>query len=157
MSICLLGFHISSHARSGGAGATVSTRIAGIHWVCGVQPQHVGKVIIPKRHHQNNTRINGLLNVSKPTLVQEVGAILSLSNPIFAVVICDCVMLVAVHGVRWMLNSFAILGVKLFDFSQLANISAISSDKLGRDSDWLCAVDLEVGTRAKKVFIAQAM
>jgi len=150
MRICLLGLNISWHTRRRGATTACSTRVAGVHWVCGVKPQHVGIVIIPKRHHQNHTRINRLLNLSQATLLQKVGAIFSLSNPICTKIICDCVMLLSIHRVRWMLNSFAILGVKLFHFSQLAMVSPISSDELGRDGDWLRAVNLEVRTRAKK-------
>jgi len=56
-----------------------------------------------------------------------------------------------------MLDGLAILGVELFDFSQFTLISAIISDELSRDSDWLCAVNLEVGARTKKVLVAQAV
>jgi hypothetical protein len=144
MRICLLGFNISMHTRRGGTRTTGSTRITGIYWVCGVQPQHVGIVIIPKGHHQDNTRINCFLNLSQTSLVQEVGAILGLSHPIRTIIICDRLVLFAIHSVRWMLNSFPILGVELFHLSELAVISAISRDELGGDGDWLCAVNLEV-------------
>jgi len=88
--------------------------------------------------------IHGLLHGTETTLLEEVGAILSLCDPIFAEIISDGVVLIAIHRVRRVLNPFPVLGVELLDLRQLAGVSAIVGDELSRHSDWLRRVHLKI-------------
>jgi len=128
VSICLLGFHISWNARSGWTCATFCTWITGVHRIGGIKPQHVGIVIIPQGHHKNNTCIDGLLNGTETTLLLEICAVLRLGHPIFAVIVCDGIVLVAIDRVGRMFNGFAILSVELLHFLELASVRAICGD-----------------------------
>jgi len=112
-------------------------------------------VIIPERHHKYHTGINGLLDGAQPTFLFEIGAILSGRNPIIAKVVCDGVVRVAIDVVHWVLDSLAILSVKLLHLDKLPMVTAVICDELCCDLDWLCAVDLEVRTWAKEVVHAQ--
>merc|ERR1711862_632062 len=51
----MVDFHISRQATVNGARATVVGGVLGVGGVRGIQPEHVGKVIIPEGHHQHDT------------------------------------------------------------------------------------------------------
>merc|ERR1739848_851229 len=109
----MLGFDICWNTRISATRSTGCTCISRVYWVGGIQPEHVGIVIIPEGHDQDNTCIHRLLHGSQATLLKEICTILSLCHPIFAEVICDGLMLVPIDSVGRMFNSFSILGVEL--------------------------------------------
>merc|ERR1712087_618340 len=123
----------------------------------GFQPEHVGIVVIPERHHQDNTCINCLLDLAETTLLEEIGAVLGFCNPVFAEVIGDAVMLISIDSVAWVLDFFAILSVELFDLHELARICAIIGDELRGHGDWLGGINLEFRARTKEVLVAKAV
>merc|ERR1712087_209980 len=141
--ISLLLLDICWDTRVSAASASGSTWISGVNRVRGIQPEHVGIVVIPERHHQDNSCINCLLDLTETTLLEEIGAVLRLCNPVFAEVIGDAVMLISIDSVAWMLDFLAILRVELFDLHELARICAIIGDELRGHGDWLGGINLE--------------
>merc|ERR1719502_821738 len=99
--------------------------------------------------------VDGLLDGVQTSLLQKVGAVLRGCNPITAEVISDRVVLLSVDRVAWVLDGLAVLLVELLHLYQLAMITAIIGDELCGDSDWLGAVDLEVGSWTKEIVDAQ--
>merc|ERR1712087_622408 len=123
----------------------------------GFQPEHVGIVVIPEKHHQDNTCINCLLDLAETVLLEEIGAVLRLCNPVFAEVIGDAVMLISINSVAWVLDFLAILSVELFDLHELARICAIIGDELRGHSDWLGGINVEFEPGPKKLLLAKAV
>lgn len=56
-------------------------------------------MIVPHGHHENRTLLKCLLHSTQATFVKEISAVLGLSDPIAAVVICDVTVLIAVDSV----------------------------------------------------------
>jgi len=155
MGICLSRLHIRGLAGVSRAVSTQGTRVGGIHRVSGIQPQHVGVVVIPERHHKHHSSIDGLLDGTQATLLLEIGAVLCGCNPVIAEIICDGVVVVAIDVVSWVFDGLAILSVELLYLNKLAMVAAIICDELCGDLDWLCAVDLEIRTWAEEIVHAQ--
>merc|ERR1712088_617280 len=78
-----------------------------------------------------------LLDLAETTLLEEIGAILRLCNPVFAEVIGDAVVLISIDSVAWVLDFLAILCVELFPLHELARVCAIIGDELRGHSNWL--------------------
>jgi len=155
MSIGLLRLDILWLTRVRRASTPHCAWVSGANWVSGVQPQHVGVVVIPQGHHEHHTSVDGLLDGAEPSLVFEVRAILSSCHPIIAEIICDGVVGVAVDSVRWVFNRLAVLRVELLHFHKLAMVSAIVCDELRGHLDRLCAIHLEIRAWAEEVVHAQ--
>merc|ERR1719152_40489 len=153
-SICQILFDISWHTTGDRTRTSAHPRLmaVSIHWVGGVQPKHVGIMVIPERHDQNTTLLKDGVNSLHATLFQEIGAILGVSNPISAELVRDGVVFVAIDRVHWMLNGLAILSVKLFHFHNCSLISAIVSDELSGHCDWLGAVNCEIFANTPEFF-----
>jgi len=108
-------------------------------------------MIVPQGHHKNHSSFQSFVNGVHATLLQEIGAILRLCNPILAEFCCDTVMLVTIHSVHRMFNGLTILMVNLLHLNELARVSVVLCDELCCDLNRLGGVNLEVGTRTKKV------
>jgi len=108
-------------------------------------------MIVPQGHHKNHSSFQSFVNGVHATLLQEIGAILRLCNPILAEFCCDTVMLVTIHSVHRMFNGLTILMVKLLHLLELARVGVVLCDELCCDLNRLGGVNLEVGTRTKKV------
>merc|ERR1712070_978472 len=59
---CLVNLHIFWGTGVSAAWTTVRARLAAVHRVSGVQPEHVCVVVIPQRHDKHNTCVDGLLH-----------------------------------------------------------------------------------------------
>ena len=94
-------------------------------------------MIVPHGHHENHTFLKRLLHSTQATLLKEISAILGLSDPILAVVICDVIVLIAVDGVIRVLNGLTILRVELLHLCKLTVVCAIICDELGGNLHWL--------------------
>merc|ERR1719487_922786 len=158
-SICQILLNISWHTSGDGTRTSAHPRLiaSSINWVGGIQPKHVGIVVIPERHDKNTTSLKDGVNSLHATLFQEVGAILGVSNPISAKLVRDGVVFVAIDRVHWMLNGLAILSVKLFHLHNCSLISAIISDELSGHCDWLGAVNCEIFANAPEFFLLQTV
>jgi len=62
----LFRLHISGNSGCRRACTTLCARIGRIHRVCGIQPQHVGIVVIPQGHYKNDASINGFSMAPRP-------------------------------------------------------------------------------------------
>merc|ERR1739848_566226 len=125
MSISLISLHIGRVTCVSSTVTAHGAWVRGAHWVSAVQPKHVCIVVIPQRHHENHACVNGLLHGVQAALLQKIGAILGGCNPVSAKVVSDGVVSLSVDSVRWVLNSLAILLVKLPQLRELAVIGAI--------------------------------
>jgi len=143
--------HIRGLAGGRCAVSTEGARVGGIHRVSGVQPQHVGIVIIPERHHEHHTSIDGLLDGAQPALLLKIRAILCGRNPVVAEIIRDGVMVVAIDFVSWVFDGLSILSVELLHLNKLAMVTAIICDELRGNLHRLGAVNLEIRTWAKEI------
>jgi hypothetical protein len=112
--------------------------------VRGVQPEHVRIMVVPQRHHEHNTLLEGFFHGPQTTFLQVVCSILGVSSPVFAEIIRYRVMLISVDSVHGMLNGFAILGVKLLHLAQFAAVGSIISDELRGDCHWFGGVNFEI-------------
>ena len=86
-------------ARSLGARATAGTLVGDrirIKGVLGVEPEHVGVMVIPEGHDEHSSVSEGIINCLHATLLKKVGAILGVYHPILEHGISDGVVLVAV-------------------------------------------------------------
>merc|ERR1711953_1421216 len=153
----MLRLNVSRNTRIRTTSSSGSTRIGGINWVGRVQPQHIGIVVIPKRHHQDNTGINCFLHGTKATLLKEIGSVLCLSHPVLAVIISDSLVLVSIHGVAGMLNGLTILRVKLLYFHKLTVVCAVIRDELGCHSDRLRRINLELRPWPEEILVAKTV
>jgi len=69
----VLAFNVLGDTRGGGAGATGNARsISGlVQGVVGVQPKHLGSVVVPERHHEDQSAVEGIAEGLESTLVLE--------------------------------------------------------------------------------------
>jgi hypothetical protein len=155
MCISLFRLDIVRFARLTRAVPAEGTCVSGVNGVSGIQPQHVGEVVIPQGHDEDDTSINSLLDGIHAALRQEIGAILGVCNPVGAELIGDGVVGLAVDGVSRVLNDLAILLVELLHFGKFAMVGSISSDELRSHGDWLGAVNLELGSSTKEIVDTQ--
>lgn len=97
--------------------------------------------------------INGLLNLTKTTLLQEISSILCGRHPISTELICDGIVLIAIDSVERMFNPLPILMVDLTHFSKFSSLGVVIGDELSCNLDWLCGVNLFAWT--KEIFVPQ--
>jgi len=143
LGISVVFFNVSWNTGGCGARTAMATRLLAIGGVSGIQPEHVGIMVIPQRHHEHHTLLEGLVNGSHASLLKEIAPILRKCNPILAECISDSVVFVSVNGVFGMLNGPAILRIDLLHFRQLAAVGVVLSDELGGDGHWLGGVNGE--------------
>merc|ERR1712048_1364875 len=105
----------------------------GINGEGGVQPEHVCIVIVPQRHHQNNTLLERLVDCIETSLLEVIGAILGLCHPVSAEIAGDGVVLLAIDSVHRMMDCLAILCVELLYLLEFSMVGAILSDELCGD------------------------
>jgi hypothetical protein len=114
-------------------------------------------MVVPERHNENNSSFQSFINAAQATLLQKIGAILGLRNPILAEIFCDSVVLVATDSVHRMFNGLAILMVKLLHFFQLARVGVVLCDELRCDLNWLGSVNLKIGAWAKEFLLSKTI
>jgi len=114
-------------------------------------------MIIPQRHHQNNTLLECLVNCVQASLLKVIGAVLGLRNPICTELVRDGVVLVAIDGVHGMMNGLAVLSVKLLDLLELSMVGAILGDELCGDLNRVARVDGEMRTRSPELLLTKTV
>merc|ERR1712232_208888 len=131
--------------------------VGGVGGVSGVEPEHVGEVIVPEGHHQHQTLGERAIHILKASaLCDEVGAVLSGANPIFAELLRDGIVVVAQKVEAWLLNLLAVLVVVPANFVHFSIIRAVVSVELGDNSHWLLCVERELFTRSVERPVAHA-
>ena len=145
-SLSILLAEVRRQAGVCGAGATADTGDGGVlvQGIVRIQPQHVGLLIIPKRHHQHHTPVQSLSHGLQATLPSEVVDVPKGRLHVRADLVGDRI---ARHpgqrhvGVR---DDFAILHIESADVDEVPIICVALSDELGDNGHLLPGVQLKV-------------
>lgn len=141
---------------TGGSGARASWATPGslIGWVGGVQPEHVGGVVVPDAHDENHTAVHGFAHLLEATLLLEIFLVSEGFLESFAHLVGDGVELFGhgVNGALWVLDDFRVLDVKSPDLNEVSSGGLVGSVELGDNGEWLAGVDLELSSNAEEVF-----
>ena len=81
--------------------------------------------------------------------VKLLGAILGLRNPIRAELVCDGVVLVAVHSEHGMLDGLAVLSADPLDLVELAVVGAMLNDEMRGDLNRVAQINGGIRPRSK--------
>jgi hypothetical protein len=162
-----LNLDFSGNTRSNGTSSTSNTRLGwvSVSGVVAVEPEEVGRMVIPDRHDENDTLSEGLVNGRESTDISKVVGVTENGLLLSAEVIGD-----GVEGRRdsgdvdlGVLDDFAVLNIDTADFLKSTGISTVSGNELGNDSDLLGSVDglsgsIEAGvTHAVRVEVASIL
>ena len=108
--------NIAGLARGGCAGTTSSADLVGANGVGGVEPEHVGGVVIPNTEDKSHTSIEVLAEASKTALLSERVGVTSGSLLLLAELVGDLVGLCDSGNVGvGLLDDFAVLDVNAAD------------------------------------------
>jgi hypothetical protein len=111
-----LRLNIAGLARGASAGTTSSADFVGANRVGGVEPEHVGSVVIPNTEDKSHTSIEILAEASKTTLLSERVGVTSGSLLLLAELVGDLVGLCDAGNVGvGLLDDFAVLHVDTAD------------------------------------------
>ena len=134
-----LGLDVGGDARGGAAGAALGAEAGRVDGVGGVEPQHVGRVVVPDGHDEDHVAGEGLAHAGETAaLVEDVlvaeGRLLGV-----AVVLGDRVAADARDCALAVGDDLAVLDVEALDLAQFA----AGLDELRDDGDLLGGVDGE--------------
>jgi len=146
---------------TGGSGARASwtTPISLVGWVSGVQPKHVGGVVVPDAHDENHTGVHGLTHLLETTLLLEIFIVSKGVLDGIAHFVGDGVKLFGhfVNSRFWVLDDFVVLDVKSSDLDEVSLGGLVRSMELSDDGEWLGGVDLELSSWAEEVLDADSV
>ena len=110
---------IAGLARGASAGTTSSADLVGTNRVGGVEPEHVGSVVIPNTEHKSHASIEVLTEASKATLLGERVGVTGSSLLLLAELVGDLVGLCDSGDVGvGLLDDLAVLNVDSADCSE---------------------------------------
>jgi hypothetical protein len=146
LGIPMLGLNLSGNTGGGGAGTAVAADLLAVSGVSGIQPEHVGIVVIPQGHHKHHTLLESFVHGTHASLLDEIAAILGVGHPVLAELVRDGVVLISVHSVLLVLDGVPVLGIYLLHFFHWAVVGTVRSDELRGDGHWLRGVNGEFGS-----------
>lgn len=150
MSAWVVSLDLRWNTGGGWAGATWATPGGLILREGGVEPEHISFVVIPDGHNEDHTALHGITHLLETSLLLEVLGVAESFLGMIAHLIGDGVELLA-HGVDSrlrMLNDLAVLDIFSSDFREVA---VVVGNELSDNSDWLGAVNVEVGSSSIEV------
>lgn len=133
-----VGLNLGGDTGGGGALATVSTGGTALDGVGGVEPEHVGGMVVPDGHDEDHGLGKGLAHLLQATLLVEViditeSRLLSIAERLGDGVASDASNL----GLR-VLNDLAVLDIEALDLTEIASRVL---EELGDDGELLGGID----------------
>mmetsp|Transcript_55266 Transcript_55266/g.89376 ORF Transcript_55266/g.89376 Transcript_55266/m.89376 type:complete len:290 (-) Transcript_55266:425-1294(-) len=123
----------------------------------GVQPSHLGGVVVPNRQAQDHASLQGLPHAPQAALGLVVVDVAKDSLLRIAELICDCASLNSREGGVSVCDNFAILHVESSNLNQVALVGAVRSMKLSHNGHGFCRVHAEVRPVAVEVLVTHAV
>ena len=138
------------------AGSTGDARLGRIRvdWVLAVQPEHAGGGVVPKTHDEGHSLVEGTSELGHATELLVGVGVGEEGLGSSAEVVGETVEVLAGKGGGLVLNDSATLDVLSADLFHSAVVSAVLSDELSDNSDWLGGVDLVLRARSVEVGVA---
>lgn len=128
------------------AATTSSTRGTGL--VCGVgavEPEHVDGVVVPQTHDQDHTFPNCSTHVGQTAVFGEGGSLVKGGELSSTEVGVDDISADSGDLGTWLGDDNTVLNVVTSDLGEGTSRSAVASDKLSHNGEWLGGVDSQAG------------